>query len=181
MVLASASNRARASTFAERWGAAPLSRRRGRGACRARGTPLPCRPLRAGRRSCTGLNECPETASSRSSSHESAWFGGRMVMRVTHSTFRWLVKRFTCDEATAEQGTERQASPQLLPALLPAQAQRGATKALLLALLVARFPVPCCAWYDLVVVSRLFGASYESVGRTFESCRAHQPFVADDY
>jgi hypothetical protein len=38
----------------------------------------------------------------------------------------------------------------------------------------ARFPVLCCAWFVLVVV--LPGATYESVGRTFESCRAHHSF-----
>jgi hypothetical protein len=66
-------------------------------------------------------------------------------------------------------------APGLLPTLLPTQAQPGTTKALLLAVVLGRFRVLCCAWYFLVVVDPLSGASYESVGRTFESCRAHQP------
>jgi glyoxylase-like metal-dependent hydrolase (beta-lactamase superfamily II) len=55
-------------------------------------------------------------------------------------------------------------------------ANTGATKALLLAVLAARSHVLRCAWFVLVVVATFPGAGYESVGRTFESCRAHHSF-----
>ena len=88
----------------------------------------------------------------------------------------WLVtmSRMWCGRGRSMSGWL--GAPDLLPTLLPTQAQPGTTKTLLLAVLLGRFAVLCCAWVVLVVVDPLSGASYESVGRRFDSCRAHQPF-----